>query len=74
VAEKKYRGAQITVTYDAEICQHAAECVRGLPDVFDVRQRPWIHPDNAAPERVAEVIGLCPSGALKCRFAPESDL
>ncbi len=69
MAEKEYRGAEITVTYDAEICRHAAECVRGLPEVFDVRRRPWIQPDNAEPELVAEVIRRCPSGALQYRFA-----
>jgi uncharacterized Fe-S cluster protein YjdI len=66
---KAYRGAEITVTFDTEVCQHAAECVRGLPEVFDVRKRPWIQPDNADAELVAEVIRRCPSGALQYRFA-----
>lgn len=64
-AGKKYTGAAIDVYYDAEVCAHAGECVRGLPNVFDVDRRPWIQPDNADAERVAEVIGLCPSGALQ---------
>lgn len=27
----------ITVTFDPNICRHTGVCVRGLPNVFDVR-------------------------------------
>ncbi|MEU8258959.1 (4Fe-4S)-binding protein [Micromonospora inaquosa] len=37
----------MTVTFEARRCWHAAECVRGLPEVFDTGQRPWIRPDGA---------------------------
>lgn len=66
---KAYAGAGITVTYDAGRCLHAARCVGGLPEVFDTGLRPWIQPDGAAPERVAEVIRRCPSGALQYRLS-----
>ncbi|MFK0252520.1 (4Fe-4S)-binding protein [Streptomyces sp. NPDC090445] len=66
---KAYPGKQITVTYETGRCLHAAECVRGLPEVFDTGQRPWVQPDGAGPERVAEVIRRCPSGALQYRLA-----
>ncbi|RKT07850.1 putative Fe-S cluster protein YjdI [Streptomyces sp. 3211.6] len=66
---KAYAGAGITVTYDAGRCLHAARCVGGLPEVFDSGRRPWIRPDGAAPERVAEVVRRCPSGALQYRTA-----
>lgn len=41
-----------------------AECVRCLPEVFDVNQRPWIQPSGAPAELVAEVVRRCPTGAL----------
>ncbi|MGW5343266.1 (4Fe-4S)-binding protein [Streptomyces sp. HUAS TT3] len=66
---KAYPGRQITVTYETGRCLHAAECVRGLPEVFDSGQRPWVQPDGADPDRVAEVIRRCPSGALQYRLA-----
>ncbi|MFH7596321.1 (4Fe-4S)-binding protein [Streptomyces racemochromogenes] len=66
---RAYAGRGITVTYDTGRCLHAARCVGGLPEVFDTGKRPWIQPDGAAPERVAEVIRLCPSGALQYRLA-----
>ena len=61
---RTYRGQQVTVYYDARRCTHFAECVRGAPDVFDVRKRPWVQPDNGSAEFVAEVIRRCPTGAL----------
>ncbi len=36
----QYQGESIRVTYDAKRCIHAAECVHGLPDVFDPEARP----------------------------------
>ncbi|MFL6162530.1 MAG: (4Fe-4S)-binding protein [Jatrophihabitantaceae bacterium] len=63
-AGKPYPGEQVIVYYDGRRCRHFAECVRGLPEVFDVSARPWIRPDGAAAELVAEVVGRCPTGAL----------
>ncbi|CAL9324430.1 (4Fe-4S)-binding protein [Streptomyces sp. SudanB66_2053] len=62
---KAYRTESITVTFEARRCLHAAECVHGLPEVFDPAKRPWIQPDKAAAERLAEVVRRCPSGALQ---------
>ncbi|MDZ4702135.1 MAG: CDGSH iron-sulfur domain-containing protein [Rhodothermales bacterium] len=65
--EKKYTyaGAQATVTYDLARCIHAAACVRGLPAVFEAGRSPWITPDAAPAEAVAEAVLHCPTGALR---------
>ena len=68
--EKKprdYEGQEIVVSYELKKCIHAAECVKGLPAVFDVDARPWINPDGAPPEAIEAVIARCPSGALTSR-------
>lgn len=65
MARKTYEGADVAVSFDPEVCEHAAECVNGLPAVFDTKQRPWIQPDNASAEAVVDVVGRCPSGALR---------
>lgn len=65
VARRAYSAEGITVTFEAGRCIHAAECVRGLPEVFDVRKRPWVRPNNSDPETVARVVLRCPSGALR---------
>jgi uncharacterized Fe-S cluster protein YjdI len=65
---RAYSAPGATVYYDRGRCLHFAECVRGLPEVFDVKKRPWIQPENASAERVAEVVRRCPSGALHYRL------
>lgn len=61
---KPYTGQRIVVRYNAKRCIHFAACVRGLPDVFDPRRRPWIMPDHADAATLAEVVQRCPTGAL----------
>ena len=62
---RSYRGKEIDVIYDIKRCIHAAECVRALPEVFDTRARPWIQPEGAEAETIAEVVRRCPTGALR---------
>ena len=62
---KTYEGAEIDVSFDPEVCEHAAECVKGLPAVFDTARRPWIVPDAAPADEVAAQVERCPSGALQ---------
>jgi uncharacterized Fe-S cluster protein YjdI/CDGSH-type Zn-finger protein len=65
---KRYDGEQIEVTYDTARCLHAAECVRGMPAVFNTANRPWVAPDGADPQELAAVIRRCPTGALHYRL------
>jgi len=60
-----YEGKEITVTYDLKRCIHAANCVAGLPDVFNPERKPWIDADKAPGEEIADVIETCPTGALQ---------
>jgi uncharacterized Fe-S cluster protein YjdI/CDGSH-type Zn-finger protein len=62
-----YRGETIEVSFDLARCIHVGTCLLGLPAVFDLRRRPWIAPDAADPDTVAEVVRRCPSGALQYR-------
>ena len=61
---KAYRGQELVVYFDPRLCIHAAECLRGLPPVFDRDAKPWIRPDAAAVDSVAAVVARCPTGAL----------
>ena len=68
MTRKDYTGPLLDVSFDGEICQHAAERVRGMPTVFDTSRRPWIDPGRAATPGEAELlreVGRCPSGALE---------
>lgn len=59
-----YKGEAIEVQYDVARCIHAEACVRGLSAVFDKKKRPWIQPDAAPADAVAQTVEQCPSGAL----------
>jgi CDGSH-type Zn-finger protein/uncharacterized Fe-S cluster protein YjdI len=61
---RHYSDDNIDICYDARRCIHAAECLRGLPAVFDTGRRPWILPTASSPDEIAAVITKCPSGAL----------
>lgn len=63
---QSYESDAITVTFDPNKCTHAAACVKGLPQVFDVKQKPWIQPTQASADAVEAQVALCPSGALGC--------
>ncbi len=60
-----YETDKITVTFDPIICKHTGVCLRGLPDVFDIKRKHWIRPELATAEEVAEQVKRCPSGALQ---------
>lgn len=66
MAEKiqRYKSDAIAVRYDAKRCIHAAECVRGLPTVFNPRERRWVKLENAGADEVTEIVRRCPTGAL----------
>ena len=64
---KVYRGKDVEVSFDLDICIHVGECLRGQPQVFDLERRPWALPDMGEVDEVAEVVRRCPSGALLYR-------
>jgi uncharacterized Fe-S cluster protein YjdI len=64
---REYAAGELTVQWRPHLCRHSGVCVRSLPLVFDPRRRPWIDGVAAEPERIAETVGRCPSGALRMK-------
>jgi CDGSH-type Zn-finger protein/uncharacterized Fe-S cluster protein YjdI len=62
--DKRYTGEQVDVTFNLKRCVHAAECLRGLPRVFNRNVRPWVDPAQAEADAITAVVMRCPSGAL----------
>ena len=60
----KYTNDEVTVLWKPKICQHSAICWKGLIEVFNPKERPWIKMDGASTERIIEQVKKCPSGAL----------
>lgn len=61
----EYEGKQISIRYEPKRCIHAAECVKGLPGVFDPDRRPWVDADGGSAQDVVDVVARCPTGALQ---------
>ncbi|MGM9321154.1 (4Fe-4S)-binding protein [Deinococcus aquaticus] len=70
---RAYAAPGVTVYYDARRCLHVANCVKGLPDVFDTARRPWIQPANAGAQAVAAIVRTCPTGALHYALHDQPD-
>ena len=64
---KHYTNGDITVVWQPHVCIHSAICFRGLPAVFDPRERPWVRMEGASTEEIIAQIGKCPSGALSVK-------
>lgn len=60
----RYKGRDILIHFDLDRCTHVAECLMGLPQVFNNLRKPWVMPDNAEANQIAEVILRCPTGSL----------
>lgn len=61
---RAYRTEQIVVYWEPAFCIHTARCLQGLPQVFDVRRRPWVDVTAGTADDVAQVVERCPTGAL----------
>jgi uncharacterized Fe-S cluster protein YjdI/CDGSH-type Zn-finger protein len=67
-AERVYRNDRIEVTWEPGLCIHFAACIRGSIQAFNPRRKPWVNVDAESPERIAEIVGRCPTGALHARW------
>ena len=60
-----YEGKEVTVHFSKLLCSHAGECGKRARNIFNVKERPWVKPDEGALDEVKEVVANCPSGALR---------
>lgn len=61
---KEYSNGEITIVWKPDTCIHSALCFKGLPQVFDPRERPWIREHNANTQSIIHQINQCPRKAL----------
>lgn len=64
---KEYSNNKLTVLWKPHLCIHSANCVKGLPAVFNNRKKPWIDIDGAARTEIVDQVAKCPSGALSIK-------
>ena len=59
-----YAGSEVTVLDNRSVCAHTGRCTEGLPGVFRLGKEPWIDPNGAPADAIAETVRQCPAGAL----------
>lgn len=61
---KEYSNGEVTIVWKPELCIHSAICAKGLPQVFQPRDKPWIKQNGATSDEIMNQVNKCPSGAL----------
>lgn len=61
---KEYSNGDVTIVWKPDMCIHSGICVKGLGDVFQPKEKPWIKIDAAPTEALVKQVKACPSGAL----------
>jgi len=62
--KKKYVKGDLTVVWQPDLCIHSKKCFKGLPNVFNPANRPWVNLDDASNKTIRKQVDNCPSGAL----------
>ncbi len=60
----RYTNGEVTIVWQPNLCQHSGNCTRGLPSVFQPKEKPWIKPHGASTSEIMTQVAKCPSGAL----------
>ncbi len=68
---KHYYKGGLKIIWKPSLCIHSGICARGLPAVFNPKERPWTKPENAETSVIIEQIKKCPSGALSFQMENE---
>lgn len=61
---KKYTNGEVTIVWQPAKCIHSMNCFKGLGNVFDPKNRPWVNAEGAGTTDIVDQIKKCPSGAL----------
>lgn len=60
----KYTNDEVTVVWKPNTCIHSTICWKGLIEVFNPKEKPWITMNGATTIKIIEQVKKCPSGAL----------
>jgi uncharacterized Fe-S cluster protein YjdI len=60
----EFSNGEVTVFWQPELCIHSANCLIGLPAVFNSKKKPWINVHASNTKEIMKIIDTCPSRAL----------
>ncbi|HRD58641.1 MAG TPA: (4Fe-4S)-binding protein [Ferruginibacter sp.] len=61
---KRYTNGELSIVWQPDRCIHSKKCWKGLPQVFNPNEKPWIKADAASNEAIIQQVSQCPSKAL----------
>ncbi len=61
---KEFSNGEVTVFWQPELCIHSANCLIGLPAVFNSKKKPWINVHASNSKEIMRIVDTCPSRAL----------
>ncbi len=64
----RYTNGDVTVVWKPDFCKHSGRCVSQLPQVFDVKAKPWVNMQGATTEAIIDQVKRCPTGALSIEY------
>ncbi len=64
ISVKEYSNGEVSVFWKPELCIHSANCLIGLPGVFNNSKRPWIDIKGGPTKDIITAVNTCPSRAL----------
>lgn len=67
MSKKEYSKDNVTVIWQSDLCIHSEKCFKGLSEVFNPKNRPWIHMEGASINQIIDQVHQCPSGALSLK-------
>ncbi len=70
----RYTNAEVTVVWKPKACIHSTLCWKGLIEVFNPKEKPWIKMNGSSTEKIIEQVRKCPSGALSYFLNDKKDL
>jgi uncharacterized Fe-S cluster protein YjdI len=73
---KKYSNDDITIIWKPSVCIHSTLCwkgEKGLKQVFNPMEKPWIKPEGGTTEQIIERVNACPSGAISFYYNNEQN-
>ena len=71
---KEYRSEDLIVYWNLAHCSHSGKCTGMLPQVFDMKKKPWISMSGAEALEIIKAIDRCPSGALRYELTENSKI
>ena len=54
--KKEYTNGDVTISWEPDKCIHSSICSKTLPNVYSLKERPWIKMENAISKELIDQV------------------